>query len=384
MFRRHSIVATLILALQPALAAAQQQTLPPNSVVGRLGISAGPAQAIPIPQLLKNVIGPNSIPNSALAQMPAATFKCNPSVSTADAQDCTIQGLPFTASPDTNNDRVLLYNAGTGTFYTTSPGNLAAGGTAGVTSLGSLTGVIGLANGLKVTGSDIDLNLGNGLSTSGGTLAASLGAGLTFSGSNIAWTSSTAPYTSARTGGVSQTVQSRFDSGILYSADFGTACDGSTNDGVAMDKFLAAVAVSPSKTGIVTGTSTTSVCNMNTSQFQVRPGTTIMCSRGVTLKFNRAGSLVVPYGHASGRTYQGVFKGCTVDGSSVVGSIGVYLFDTSDWVVEDTVIANVDTGLYIGGNIAAYYNRVTNVVARDMRLDGYYLDPVANSNTLVG
>ena len=286
---------------------------PETTLAGRLNISAGPAQAIPIQQLLKNVIGPNSISNSALAQMPAASFKCNPSTSIANAQDCTIQGLTFSASPDANNDRVLVYSASTGELYSRSPGNLArSGGTAGVTSLGGLTGVVGLEDGLKVTGSNLDL--GNGLSTSGGTLAASLGAGLAFSGSNIAWTATTAPYTSARTGGVSQTVQSRFDSGILYSSDFGTTCDGTTSDATAMDKFLAAVAVSPSKMGIVTGTSTNSVCNMAGSQFLIRPGTSISCGKGLTLKFALNSALVTPYGSHSGRTYQGKFSGCPSTG----------------------------------------------------------------------
>ena len=65
------------------------------------------------------------------------------------------------------------------------------------------------------------IDLGNGLSTSGGTLAASLGAGLTFSGSKIAWTASTAPYTRTNTGAVARTMQSRLDSGVVHSADFG-------------------------------------------------------------------------------------------------------------------------------------------------------------------
>lgn len=58
----------LFLALQPALAAAQvpntPQTLPANSVVGRLGIGAGPAQAIPLSVLSQNMFG--TIPNNTL------------------------------------------------------------------------------------------------------------------------------------------------------------------------------------------------------------------------------------------------------------------------------------------------------------------------------
>jgi hypothetical protein len=375
-----------IIALSPPLAMAQSfpQTLPPNTVVGRLNISSGPAQAIPISKLLQNVIAPNSIPNSALAQMPAATFKCNPSATMANAQDCTIQGLPFSASPDTNNDRVLVYNAGTGILYTTSPGNLAAGGTAGVTSLGGLTSVIGLANGLKVTGSNLDLNLGNGLCISGTSVTGCLGDGLTYVSNNITWTASTAKYTNSATGAVQQTMQQRLDSGIVYSSDFNTKCDGTTVDATAMDNFLAAVATSKSKIGIVTGTSASSVCNMGSSQFLIRPGTTIKCSRGVTLKFNLGNSLVTPFGAHSGRTYQGVFEGCNIDGQAVVGSTGIDLYDASDWVVRDTVIGNVDTGLALQGSVASYYNRILNVVAHDIRVNGYYLDPNANSNTLTG
>lgn len=172
--------------------------------------------------------------------------------------------------------------------------------------------------------------------------------------------------------------------GLVYASAYGVTCDGVTNDGLAMNNFLAAVAASPSKIGVVVGTSSTGVCNMVANQFQIRGGTTIMCSRGVTLKFNLSNFLVVPFGHGSGRTYQGVFKGCTIDGSNVIGSYGVALDDASDWVVSDTGITNVDTGVYIDGATAAYYNRITNVIVYSIRVDGFYLGPNANSNTLVG
>jgi hypothetical protein len=69
------------------------QSLPANTVVGRTGISAGPAQAIPFSVFMPLVLSataPNSLTNSLLAQMPGSTVKCNPTTSTANAQDCVI------------------------------------------------------------------------------------------------------------------------------------------------------------------------------------------------------------------------------------------------------------------------------------------------------
>ncbi|MDB5616600.1 hypothetical protein [Tardiphaga sp.] len=107
-------------AMLPALAAAQgvpsyPQNLPPNSVVGRLGVGPGPSQAIPFSQL-QQILGKNTVPNSQLAQSPAATLLGNPTAATGNKTDFTIQGLPNKVAPDPAVDRMMIFDVSTGTF----------------------------------------------------------------------------------------------------------------------------------------------------------------------------------------------------------------------------------------------------------------------------
>lgn len=381
-----------LLVLLPLTAAAQQQNLPPNTVVGRLNVSAGPAQAIPITQLLKNVVGPNSVTNASLAQMPAATFKCNASASLSDTQDCTIQGLSFSGTPDATNDRILVYSASTGTLYATSPGSIASAATAGVSSLGSVTGAVGLASGLKMTGSNLDLDLGNGLTTSGGSLAASLGAGLAFSGNNIAWTATTASYTNSGTGSVARTMQSRLDSGVIYSADFGTVCNGSTNDYSAMLNFLTALSTRGNVIGVInSATSGNTNCFMGNNPFRLPSGATVMCALNMTLTFTYNGALVSPAGGSSGRTFRGRMSGCGVDGTSRTtysSSICLSTLNGTDYTFDHMQLRNCGIGIHVTNtdpvNYGSNYNRFEDIIIGSTGNYAINIDEGSNSNNFRG
>lgn len=82
----------------------------------------------------------NGITNSNLAQAGAVTLKGNPTGSTANVQDFTIQGLTARGAPDATNDRLLIWDAAAGTLKYVSPGEVASSATAGVSSLNGLTG----------------------------------------------------------------------------------------------------------------------------------------------------------------------------------------------------------------------------------------------------
>lgn len=92
-----------ILSIFPTVAQQPQfpQNLPANTVVGRSGITAGPAQAIPFSQIFPLVVGSvgtGSVTNAMLANMPADTFKCNVTASSAPPTDCTVAQTKGTLS----------------------------------------------------------------------------------------------------------------------------------------------------------------------------------------------------------------------------------------------------------------------------------------------
>lgn len=106
------------LALWPALAAAQvpnfPQTLPPNTVVGRLGVGPGPSQAIPF-----------SVLNSQIrSTFRAATIFGNPAAETAFGSDFTLTSLPSRGTPDLSNDLLVILNSATGALNKVAPSTL--------------------------------------------------------------------------------------------------------------------------------------------------------------------------------------------------------------------------------------------------------------------
>ncbi|WP_213737076.1 hypothetical protein [Bradyrhizobium sp. dw_411] len=170
------LAAGLLLYAAPALAQTLPYTLPGNTVVGRPNIGTGEATAMQFDQfasslrasgLLAGVSVGGSVadgdfvffdgstggtikdggavlPNNRLANMPAATFKCNPTNATAAIQDCTIPGLIARGAPDANNDKILIYDSAAGMLKYVTPGQIASPATAGVSSFNGQTGAINL------------------------------------------------------------------------------------------------------------------------------------------------------------------------------------------------------------------------------------------------
>lgn len=95
-------------------------------------------------------IATNTVSNSNLAQAIGPTLKGNPTASTANVQDFTIQGLVNKPIPNANNDYLPIYDATTGTIKSVTPGQLVSGTTAGVSSLNGLTGGLSVVAGAGV------------------------------------------------------------------------------------------------------------------------------------------------------------------------------------------------------------------------------------------
>lgn len=76
-------------------------------------------------QVVGSDIATNTVANSNLAQAGAATIKGNPTASTANVQDFTIQGLTTLSAPDPTADYVPIYDHASGTIKKTPPNAVA-------------------------------------------------------------------------------------------------------------------------------------------------------------------------------------------------------------------------------------------------------------------
>jgi hypothetical protein len=92
-------------------------------------------------------IANSAVTNAKLANMGAASLKCNPTAAGAAPTDCTIQGLTARGAPDATNDKLLIYDNAAATLKYVTPGQVAAAATAGVSSLNGLTGALNVAAG---------------------------------------------------------------------------------------------------------------------------------------------------------------------------------------------------------------------------------------------
>lgn len=104
----------------------------PKTITGDVNFSAAGAATI----------ANNAVTNAKSAQMTAATFKGNPTGSTANATDFTIQGLTARGAPDATNDKIPIYDNSAGTIKYVTPGEVAISATAGVTSFNTRVGVV--------------------------------------------------------------------------------------------------------------------------------------------------------------------------------------------------------------------------------------------------
>src|SRR5262249_47220603 len=146
--------------------------------------------------------GVAGIPVASIAPPGAATFIGNPtSGAVATPTAFTIQGLTAKASPDANNDFLVLWDNVAGSFKKVTPGQIAVVATSGVTSFGGVTGAITVGTGLTMTSSTLSntgvlsLNGSTGALTAvttlnglNGALSITNGGGITVSpsGSNVA------------------------------------------------------------------------------------------------------------------------------------------------------------------------------------------------------
>lgn len=100
-------------------------------------------------QIVAADITTNTITNSNLAQTASVTLKGNPTASTADVIDFTLDSLTQTVSPN-STDWILILDAGTSTFKKINAGTIASASVAGVSSLNGLTGGLTIANGQAI------------------------------------------------------------------------------------------------------------------------------------------------------------------------------------------------------------------------------------------
>lgn len=87
----------------------------------------------------------------------AATLFGNPSGAAGIPGPFTIQGLVARGAPDATNDRIPLYDFASGTIKYVTPGLIAASATAGVSSLGGVTGIVTLGSAFSMVGQALTL-----------------------------------------------------------------------------------------------------------------------------------------------------------------------------------------------------------------------------------
>jgi len=141
--------------------------------------------------------GTNFITNGNLAQAGAATLKGNPTASLANVQDFTVQGLSNLASPSATLDLIPIYNHTTGTIQNVTPGAIV--GASAVASFNARTGAVVPASG-DYTAPQIN-------------------------------------YTAPGTGGVAVPISQHLQK-ELWADEYGSVCNGSTDDHVAFQNMI--------------------------------------------------------------------------------------------------------------------------------------------------
>jgi len=104
-------------------------------------------------------IANNAVTNAKSAQMAAVTLKGNPTGSTANASDFTINGLTQSVAPNTTNDMLVIWDSVANVLKKINPNTIASAAVAGVSSIAGNTGAFTLSGG--ITNSTNDIRLAN-------------------------------------------------------------------------------------------------------------------------------------------------------------------------------------------------------------------------------
>lgn len=268
------------LALLPAIAQAQNpvvlQAMPPNTVVGRLGISPGPVQAIPF-DALKKYLGTMTGPGSA-----------------------TVGNLALFNSTTGN----VLKDGGPITAF-----GLSMAGAANAAAAYGVLGVIPCAQTAALTG-DITKAAGSCVVTS--------------------------TYTSSLTGAVARNLRSKLGDHI-NAADFGVVCDGVTDTRVQLQQAINSTPVGG--TLYISKASTTGACMISAATsvygLQRTEPFNLVCDTGVAIQpafsFTSSASVLYLVGSANGVTYNTTIDGCSFGNLGAATRLGLHgiVFDTT-------------------------------------------------------
>jgi len=131
-------------------------------------------------QIVAADITTNTVTNSNLSQVGAATIKGNPTASTANAQDFTFGSLTQTVSPN-STDWIPIYDNATGTIKKINAGSIASSSVAGVSSIAGNTGAFTLSTGLTNSVNDLRVDIATAGNFQAGTANKVLDANVVFS-----------------------------------------------------------------------------------------------------------------------------------------------------------------------------------------------------------
>lgn len=130
-------------------------------------------------QIVSADIATNTITNSNLAQIGAATIKGNPTASTANEKEFTLGSLTQTISPG-STDWMLIYDNASGTFKKINASSIASSSVAGVSSIAGNTGAFTLSTGITNSGNDIRADIASAAQFESGTASKMLDANVVF------------------------------------------------------------------------------------------------------------------------------------------------------------------------------------------------------------
>lgn len=178
--------------------------------------------------------------------------------------------------------------------------------------------------------------------------------------------------------------------GFITSAQFGTVCDWTTinptptDDSVAMQAFFTAQGVAPYPLGIINGTSGGYGCYMNLATLSLPPD--IFTTGGTAqteLIWNasKTGSMIQA---ASPSSFGITLQNLIIEGQTKGSQTAIRIRQTSLWNLRNIIIQNVDTCvLFDAAGVASNYQWGERVTCYQANI-GYDFEDISNSNTLIG